>query len=111
MYVFDVSHDRRDVAMPSTEAPSERKQSRLSIFASAREETLIREAAAVSGRSVTAFVLNSACRTAEQILADWRQFVVDDAAWARFMEALDRPMAVKPRLQELLETPSVLDRR
>lgn len=60
---------------------------------------------------MTEFVLDSACSTAEQILADRRQFVVDDAAWARFMEALDRPPTTKRRLQELLETPSVLDRR
>lgn len=97
--------------MPSTEATSERKQSRLNIRASARQDTLIREAAAVSGKSVTEFVLNSACSTAEQILADRRQFVIDAAAWARFMEALDRPLAIKPRLHELLETPSVLDRQ
>lgn len=97
--------------MPSTEAPWERKQSRFNIRASARQGTLIREAAAVSGKSVTEFVLNSACSTAEQILADQRQLVVDAAVWARFMEALDRPPTTKRRLQELLETPSVLDRR
>jgi uncharacterized protein (DUF1778 family) len=97
--------------MPLTEPSSERKASRLNIRASARQETLIREAAVVSGKSVTEFVLDSACTTAEQVLADRRQFVVDDTAWDRFMEALDRPVAAKPRLQELLETPGVLDRR
>ena len=97
--------------MPLTEPSSERKESRLNIRASARQETLIREAAAVSGKSMTEFVLDSACTTAEQVLADRRQFVVDDTAWARFMEALDRPVAAKPRLQELLKTPGVLDRR
>lgn len=97
--------------MPLTEPSSERKEGRLNIRASARQETLIREAAAVSGKSMTEFVLDSACSTAEQILADRRQFVVDDAAWARFMEALDRPPTTKRRLQDLLETASVLDRR
>lgn len=97
--------------MPLIEPSSERKASRLNIRASARQETLIREAAVVSGKSVTEFVLDSACTTAEQVLADRREFVVDDPAWARFMEALDRPVAAKPRLQELLETPGVLDRR
>jgi uncharacterized protein (DUF1778 family) len=97
--------------MALSEPSSDRKQSRLNIRASVRQGTLIREAAAVTGKSVTEFVLDSACSTAEEILADRRQFVVDDTAWARFMEALDRPVAAKPRLQALLESPGVLDRR
>lgn len=97
--------------MSMTAPISERKESRFNIRASVRQQTLIREAAALAGKSVTEFVLDSACDSAEQILADRQQFAVDAAGWARFMEALDRPVAMKPRLKELLETPGVLDRR
>ncbi len=99
------------IVVAMTEASTERKESRLNIRASARQRRLIREAAAVAGKTVTGFVLDSACETAEQLLADRRRFVVDDVAWARFLEALDRPVTARPRLRDLLETPGVFDRR
>lgn len=96
--------------MPSAKPSPQRKAARLNLRASSGQEILIREAAAAAGKSVTDFVLDSACDNAEQVLADRTRFVVDDAAWARFMDALDRAPATKPRLRELLETPGVLDR-
>ncbi|MCW5700537.1 MAG: DUF1778 domain-containing protein [Rhodospirillales bacterium] len=86
------------------------KEDRLNLRASSRQTSLIREAADTVGKTMTDFVLDSACSKAEEVLADRRHFVLDDDAWARFMEALDRPARAKPRLKELLETPSVLDR-
>jgi uncharacterized protein (DUF1778 family) len=92
------------------EQPDRRKVARLNLRASARQDALIRQAAAVAGKNVTEFVLESACSNAEHVLADRRRFVLDDAAWARFMQALDRPVTAKPRLKALFDRPSVLER-
>jgi uncharacterized protein (DUF1778 family) len=95
---------------PSSSSAAPRKASRLNLRASAQQDALIRKAAESVGRSVTDFVLDSACTTAEQVLADRCHFVLDDDAWQRFMAALDQPATDKPRLAKLLSEPSVLDR-
>jgi uncharacterized protein (DUF1778 family) len=66
--------------------------------------------AAAVGKNVTEFVLESACVMAENVLADRRRFVLDDAAWDRFLALLYRPVRTKPRLEALLKEPSLLDR-
>jgi uncharacterized protein (DUF1778 family) len=51
---------------------------------------------------VTDFVLDSASNAAEQVLADRRLFMLDDAAWASFEDLLERPAVTKSRLATLL---------
>lgn len=87
-----------------------RKAARLNLRASAQQDALIRQAAESVGRSVTDFVLDSACISAEHVLADRNRFVLDDEAWKRFMAALDRPVTDKPRLKRLLSESSILER-
>ena len=43
-----------------------------------------------------------------QTLADRQQFVLDEAQWLAFQEALDRPAQHKTRLEKLLREPGVL---
>jgi uncharacterized protein (DUF1778 family) len=43
------------------------------------------------------------------VLADRRVFHLDDAAWAEFLEVLDRPVSHKRRLRELFTEASVFD--
>lgn len=87
-----------------------RKATRLNLRASARQDALIRKAAEAVGRSVTEFVLDSACANAEHVLADRNRFVLDEEAWKQFMTALDQPATDKPRLRKLLSERSVLER-
>ena len=94
----------------SSHSSSVRKATRLNLRASAQQDALIRKAAESVGRSVTEFVLDSACASAEHVLADRNQFVLDDEAWKHFVAALDRPITDKPRLKRLLSEPSVLER-
>ena len=86
------------------------KAARLNLRATSKQDALIRKAAALLGRNVTEFVLDSACANAEQVLVDKRHFVLNDGAWTRFMAALDRPAIDRPRLRKLLTEPSVLNR-
>ena len=94
----------------SHQSGSARKATRLNLRTSARQDALIRKAAESVGRSVTEFVLDSACTNAEHVLADRNHFVLDEDSWKRFMAALDQPAADRPRLKKLLSEPSVLER-
>jgi uncharacterized protein (DUF1778 family) len=82
--------------------PTLARETRLNLRATARQDTLIRLAARASNKTVTDFILDSASNAAEQVLADRRWFMLDDAAWAAFEDLLDRPAVIKPRLTELL---------
>lgn len=63
---------------------------------------LIDRAAAASGKDRTAFMLEAACREAENILLDRRLFQLDEETWNRFTAALETPPANNPELARLL---------
>lgn len=65
----------------------------------------IRHAAAVSGRTMTAFVLDSACAAAYQTLAGQLDFAMQDADWEHVLGLLGRPAADRDRLGILLGRP------
>ena len=67
-----------------------------------RQEVLIRRAAEATRKSVTEFVLNSACSAAENALLDQKLFFADDESWQAFVDAMDEPAKIKPRLSELM---------
>ena len=67
-----------------------------------RQRTMIDRAAAITGKSRTEFVLEAACKAAEDVLLDRRLFVLDDAAYRRFMAILDAPPKPNPGLKRLL---------
>lgn len=91
---------------PNTHQPHSRT-ARIGLRATAEQEGIIRRAAEVSRKSLTEFVLESACRAAEETLLDQRLFLVDEDRWRAFQEVLERPAeTVKPRLRELLHSPS-----
>jgi uncharacterized protein (DUF1778 family) len=50
-----------------------------------------------------------ATRAAEGVLAERRVFMVSSEVWDRFTAALDQPAADVPGLEELMNTPTVLD--
>ena len=67
-----------------------------------RQEVLIRRAAEATRKSVTEFVLNSACSAAENALLDQKLFFADDESWQAFVDAMERSAKIKPRLGELM---------
>jgi uncharacterized protein (DUF1778 family) len=72
-----------------------------------RTRQLIDDAAAVLGKTRTDFMIDSARAVAIDVLLDQRLFVLDDARYAAFVDALDNPPAPGPRLRALLRrTPS-----
>jgi uncharacterized protein (DUF1778 family) len=66
-------------------------------------------AAAAANRSVSEFVLESALARADETLADRQHFGLDAERWTAFMAALDAPPRQHPRLQRLLDEPSIFE--
>jgi len=86
------------------------KDSRLNLRLRAADDELIRHAAAQTGQSVSEFLTTSAVERAHEVLADQREFVLDEPTWAAFTELLDEPVRPDPRLVELFARPQRITR-
>lgn len=76
----------------------------INIRARARQRDLIDRAAERLGRSRSEFMLDAACREAEDVLLDQAFFAVDAGTFARFQELLGRPLPATDKLRRLLKT-------
>lgn len=93
--------------MPATErAPKTR---RLNFRISNSQEELLRRGANATGKSVTEFIVESACAVAESELAEQTEFKLPPEQWRAFLAALDKPPAATPALRRLLTEPSVIE--
>ena len=84
---------------------------RFSLRATLRQQQLIKVAAERQGRSATDFILESACEKAEQALTDQTRFVLNDKQWKLFMDALDRPPRIIPKIKKLFSAPPIAKSR
>jgi uncharacterized protein (DUF1778 family) len=85
------------------------KSERIDIRATPPVKQLLQEAARVSHKSVSEFLLDAGISMATQALADRRRFELDEAQWKAFEAALDRPVQDKTRLKTLLNHSGLLD--
>jgi uncharacterized protein (DUF1778 family) len=76
----------------------------INLRADEKKRALIDRAAERVGKNRSEFMLDAACREATSVLLDQRLFMVNEKAFRRFAEALDRPTADNPRLRRLLST-------
>ena len=76
----------------------------INIRAKVRQRDLIDRAAERLGRSRSEFMLDAACREAEDVLLDQAFFAVDAGTFAKFQELLDRPLPATDKLRRLLNT-------
>lgn len=74
----------------------------ISIRAKAGQRDLIDQAADRLGRSRSDFMLEAACRQAEDVLLDQTYFALDPAGYAAFQALLDQPPAPTDRLRRTL---------
>ena len=81
------------------------KTSRLNLRVAPADDALLRQAAELTGETLSEFVVESARERAERLVADRTRFVLDAEEWSAFCEALDRPAEVNPALRELFERP------
>lgn len=86
------------------------KSERIDIRTTHAVKRTLQQAAAVTHKTVSEFLLDSALTQAAEVLSDRRLFILDDTQWEAFLTVLDEPTtAPMPRLEKLLKQPSVLD--
>ena len=66
------------------------------------QRNLIERAATLSGKNRSDFILETACREAENVLLDQRLFGLNKANFDAFMSALDAPVKDNPALRNLM---------
>src|SRR5579872_6417393 len=97
----------------STLSPDNRlaRSARLGLRATPEQEAVLRRAADVANKSLTEFILDSACLAAEQTLLDQRLFMVPGTRYQALLDLLDRPEQDNPGLRDLFSRPAPWDKR
>lgn len=85
-------------------ADAQRRGVTINLRASAPLRDLIDRAAAVLGKTRSEFMLESARRTAEDVLLDQTVFRLDAKKFETFMAILEQPPKPSDKLKELLRT-------
>lgn len=85
------------------------RSEKLDLRLSSSDKRTLEAAAAVSNRSVSDFVRESALSRADEMLADRRTFVLSKTKWSEFQAALDAPTRPLHRMQRLLTEPGFFD--
>lgn len=70
------------------------------------QQALLTKAAALLHKDRSAFILDVACREAENVLLDQRLFQLNEADFEAFEAALAAPIPENAKLKALLEKPS-----
>ncbi len=86
--------------------PMTARSVRLGLRATPAQEAVLRRAADVAQKSLTDFILESACLAAEQTLLDQRVFMVPGSTYQAMLELLDQPEQDNPGLADLFSRPT-----
>ena len=70
---------------------------------------MLKRAASVERKAVSAYILDKCLAAAAEILADRQEFPLSAKQYDAFVAALYKPPTARPRLEKLLKTPSVLE--
>ena len=87
------------------------RSARLGLRATPEQEVVLRRAAEVAHKSLTDFILDSACLAAEQTLLDQRLFMVSGSQYQALMDLLDRPEQANHGLEALFARKAPWDSR
>ncbi|QQE91155.1 MULTISPECIES: DUF1778 domain-containing protein [Azotobacter] len=86
------------------------RSARLGLRATPQQEAVLRRAAEVANKSMTDFILDSACLAAEQTLLDQRLFLVSGSQSQALLDMLDRPAQDNPGLKDLFSRSAPWDK-
>ena len=87
---------------PPTTPRGPPRSARLALRATAEQERILRRAAEVAHKSLTDFILESACQAAEETLLEQRLFLVSGDQYQSLLASLDAPPQENPGLRDLL---------
>lgn len=88
--------------------PSNRSE-KIDIRITPEAKRLLQQAAKERHTTISQFVLESALNSASEVLAERSRIGLDAEQWTAFMAALDAPPRRHPRMERLLNEPSILD--
>ena len=77
------------------------RTARMGLRATPQQEAILRRAAEAAHKSLTDFILDSACHAAEQTLLNQRLFMVSGSQYAALMDKLDQPPQDNAGLRDL----------
>ena len=77
------------------------RTARLGLRTTPQQKAVLRRAAQVSRKSMTEFILDSACQAAEQTLLDQRLFMLTGSDAGTLLDLLDRPAQDNAGLKDL----------
>ncbi|MES9857750.1 MAG: DUF1778 domain-containing protein [Sedimenticola sp.] len=90
----------------ATATPTTTRSARLGLRATPEQEAILRRAAEVAHKSLTEFILDTACLAAEQTLLDQRLFMVSGSQYQALMDLLDRPEQDNEGVRDLFSRPA-----
>jgi len=85
------------------------RSARLGLRATPEQELILRRAAQLRHKSLTEFILDSACLAAEEALLDQRLFLASDSQCRELLDLLERPATDNAGLQRLFAKPAPWD--
>ena len=80
-----------------------KREAQINIRARQAQIELIDRATAISQKTRTEFILEAACKDAQNMLLDQVLFFADDKAYKKFTDMLDTPLSKNKAIQELLK--------
>ena len=94
------------VTQMSVDAVKGFKNARVELKTTANLKDVLREAAAVAGLDLTAFILNAALERAESVLDNQRRRELSEESWHQLNQLLSEPAAPTLALQALMRRKS-----
>lgn len=88
----------------ATRRTNNRAGRRMQFTATPTQERVLRQAAHSAGKPVSAFVADSSCAAAYELLMHRPDFLMDDPDWEHFLNLLGQPPQEKDRLKALLQS-------
>lgn len=85
---------------------AEQRDRRWTFRVNSRSDAIVREAATLTGQSMTAFVEESAVARAESVTAERQSIALSTEQFSRFVDALDEAPVAIPQLVDLFSQPS-----
>jgi uncharacterized protein (DUF1778 family) len=86
------------------------RSARFGLRATPEQEKVLRRAADASRKSLTDFILDSACAAAEQTLLDQKLFLATGQDYLQLLDMLAAPPKANPGLKKLFSKPAPWDK-
>ena len=85
------------------------KDTRIDLRIENSQKDFLVYAATLNNQKLSAFVLDSALKEAEELVASKDHFALPERQWKAFCAALDRPAREIPKLKKLFKEPNIFN--